>query len=69
MIACCVGCSPPPNSPCSARNSSSSTKLVQMPQASDATVNPAMEIRKYFFWPIRRLSEPLTVSTIPLATR
>ena len=69
MMSCCIGCSPPPNRPCSPRKISSSPKLVDTPQASDVTVKPMMEMRKYFCRPICLLIEAETVSVMPLATR
>ena len=68
-MSCCIGCSPPPNSPCRPRNNSNSPKFVDSPQASDAAVNPVMEMRKYFLRPSCLLSEAETTRVMPLATK
>ena len=66
---CWLGCSPPPNSPCSSRNTTSCGRLVAMPHRNEHTVNIAMQIRKYRLRPISRPSQPATGTTIPFATR
>ena len=43
---CCDGCSPPPNNPCSSRNTTSCGRLVAMPHRNEHSVNIAMQIRK-----------------------
>jgi hypothetical protein len=69
MMACCVGCSPPPKNPCNERNTRSCQNSVASPQASDMTVNAPTQIRKYRLRPSNRPSAPEIVSTMPLATR
>ena len=66
---CWDGCSPPPNSPCSSRNTTSCGRLVAMPHRNEHTVNIAMQIRKYRLRPISRPSQPATGTTMPFATR
>ena len=69
MMACWVGCRPPPKKPCTARQSSNCGKLVERPQPSEAMVKTAMQMRKKRLRPMRRLSDPEMVSTMPLAMR
>jgi hypothetical protein len=69
MMACCVGCRPPPKKPCTARNSRICVNDVERPQPSDAAVKAATQMRKYRLRPMRRDSEPEMVRTMPLATR
>ena len=46
MIACWVGCRPPPNRPCRQRNTTSSDRLWASPHRKENTVKPTMQMRK-----------------------
>ena len=69
MMDCWFGCSPPPKNPCIRRKTISSGNDVDVPHRNEQTVNMAMQIRKYRLRPNVSDSQPLIVSTMPLATR
>ena len=67
--ACESGCIAPPVAPCSRRNATSSGRFGARPQSSDEIVNPATDVISSRLRPKWLASQPVSGSTIALATR
>ncbi len=59
-VACDSGMSPAPATPCKARNSTSSPRLVAAPHSAEAMVKPMTEARKMCLMPNRPASQPVS---------
>ena len=59
-VACDSGMRPAPASPCKARNTTSSLRLLAAPHSAEAIVKPMTEARKMYFMPNRPASQPVS---------
>ena len=69
MMACAMGCMPPPNMPCSTRQQSRMGSDGAAPQRKLATVKPLMQSTKKLRRPITELAHPPSGSTMAFETR
>ncbi len=66
--ACDSGISAAPNTPCNRRNSTISTRELEMPHTADATVKPPMETWNTILRPSLPASQPVSGVMIAAAT-
>jgi hypothetical protein len=59
-VACDSGISPAPATPCNARKTTSSPRLVAAPHNAEAIVKPMTEARKIYLMPNRPASQPVS---------
>ena len=69
MMACAMGCMPPPPAPCITRKISSMGSVGAAPHRKLATVKTVMQKTKKLRRPIRLEAQPPSGSTMALATR
>ena len=69
MMACAMGCNPPPPAPWMARATSSIGRLVAIPQKTELSVKTDRQIRKYRLRPSALTIQPAAGSIIALQTR
>ncbi len=69
MIACDIGCRPPPPAPWSTLATSRIGKLGASPQSIELAVKSAMQIRKNRLRPTALVIQPVVGRTMALATR
>jgi hypothetical protein len=69
MMACAIGCKPPPPIPWNTRKSSKRPRLGAMPHKKELTVKITMHSMKKFFRPITLAAQAPIGRTIAFATR
>ncbi len=69
MMACAIGCRPPPAKPCSTRKTSSNGSVGAIPHRKLEIVNSVMHSRKKFLRPKTLYAQPPSGNTIAFATR